>query len=391
MFNVSAEVIRRLTLIGALLLTVVGCSAGTPAASLPAGDLVVGMITSLSGIALSNGVDARLGAQLAVDEVNQSGALGGRRAKLLVVDDQSTAAGAVAGFGQLGAARAIGIVGPVSPEGVSAVQALAAPSRLPLISLSGADLLLGPGSRPPVNLFLAAPSASRSAERMLDYARASSLTTVAVAHESGDPFADSAVAALVREAPGRGVTIAVDESFDPSRVDFDPLVKRLRASGARALLAWGRGGGAALLTRAWVAFGPGAPILLGPAGSSTAFLRTVGDRGEGALVVASRSVLLESSEAALPRAVGEMAREFNRRNGYYPSQSAFDGYAGARLLLRSVMVAGSAAPGPVSAALGRLSLETAAGTFRYTAGDHLGLPVNALAIAVVRNGRLAPV
>ena len=380
----------RLAIATSLVLLAAGCAGPAAGGSLPAGDLVVGMVTSLTGVALSSGVEARLGAQQAVDEANHGGGVEGRRAKLLVVDDQRSVAGAEAAFNQLAAGRAIGVLGPLAPEGVARVQLLASPRHLPLLSLSGADQLLGSGRRPPGNLFLVAPAASRVAERMLDYARSASLTTVAVAHETGDPYADSGLAALAREAPRKGISIVSDEPFDPSRVDFDPLVKRLRASGARALLAWGRGAGVALLARTWGGFGRESPILLGPASSSTDFLRTIGDRGEGALIVASRPVLLESGTAALPQPLAAMAREFEHRNGYYPSQAALDGYAAARLLLRAVAVAGSTAPAQVSAALVGLRLETAAGTFGYTAADHLGLPVSGLLVAVVRNGRLAP-
>lgn len=375
----------------AVLLAAAGCSTAPSPAGLPATDLVVGMITSLSGIDLAAGVDARMGAQLAVDEVNRAGGVPGRHAKLLVVDDGGTPAGATDGFRQLLAAGAVGVIGPRSPASVMAVESLAAAHRLPLLSLSGADQVLAGGARPPANLFLAAPSASRSAVRMLQYAEASSLKTVAVVHESGDAFADAGVATLTREAARHGMTIVADEPFDSARVDFDSLVKKLRSAGAEAVLAWGAGGGVALLTRAWGAFGPGPPILLSPASATTAFLRTVGDRGEGALLVTSRSFLLGSATGGIPPAVGGMAREFERRNGYYPSQAAFDGYAAGRLLLRSVAKAGSTAPASVERALAGLSLATAAGDYKYTDQDHIGLPVGAMAIAVVRNGRLAPV
>ena len=115
------------------------------------------------------------------------------------------------------------------------------------------------------------------------------------------------------------------------------------------------------------------------------------DAGEGALVECSSSVLAAALPAgsSVRRQVDPMATAFQRRNGYYPTQAAFDGYAGARLLLRAIGDAGSSDPSRVNAALSRLELATASGTFKFSARDHLGLPSGWLAIATVKDGKLA--
>ena len=83
-----------------------------------------------------------------------------------------------------------------------------------------------------------------------------------------------------------------------------------------------------------------------------------------------------------------MATAFQRQNGYYPTQAAFDGYAAVRLLLAAIAAAGSADPARVDAELSRLNLATAAGTFKFSPGDHLGLAADWLTIAVVKDGKL---
>ena len=154
------------------------------------------------------------------------------------------------------------------------------------------------------------------------------------------------------------------------------------------LLVWGSGAAPPILERAWKDSGLGIPILLSMASSSTAFLRAVSDSGEGALVQASTSLLAGSLPAgsAIRKQVDPMATAFQRQNGYYPTQAAFDGYAAVRLLLAAIAAAGSADPARIDAELSRLNLATAAGTFKFSTGDHLGLAADWLTIAIVKDG-----
>jgi branched-chain amino acid transport system substrate-binding protein len=242
------------------------------------------------------------------------------------------------------------------------------------------------------NRFLAAPAASRVAERMLIHAHSVSITAVAVAHPAGDAFADFGVAALIGAANRYGVRVVANQSFDPATADFKPLLGVVRESGAKLLLVWGSGTAPPLLERAWKDSGLGIPVLLSIASCTTAFLRAVSDSGEGALLECSSSVLARALPAgsATRSQVDPMAAAFQRHNGYYPTQAAFDGYAGARLLLRAIGDAGSSDPSQVAAALSGLELATASGTFKFSRSDHLGLPSRWLAIAVVKDGQLSP-
>jgi branched-chain amino acid transport system substrate-binding protein len=348
----------------------------------------VGLVTSLTGIDLALGVDVRLGARQAIDEVNARGGVDGHPASLLVEDDGGSAPRAAQAAAGLLRRRVAGIIGPVNPDAATAVAGWAAPKRIPLLSTWGADPLGGaPGT------FLAAPSAGRTAERVLQYAHAARLTSVAVAHPTGDAYADAGVKALKADASRYGARVVSDQPFDPSTVDFAPLLAAVRASAAGLLLVWGAGSGPPLLERAWEPSGLGIPILLSPASATTAFLRAVSDSGEGAQVVTTESLLaaaLPPGAIAVHRQVDPMAATFQRRNGYYPTQAAFDGYAAARLLLQAIADARSTDAGSVDGALERQNLATAAGTFHYGPRDHLGLPASWLAIATIRAGRLTP-
>jgi branched-chain amino acid transport system substrate-binding protein len=390
-FNVHPVTARLLSTAVAALLALVSCSAGSIGGGLPTGPVMVGLVTSLTGIDLPLGADVRLGAQQAADEANAGGGVGGRPVRLLVADDHSAADQAGPAFSGLAAAGASGVVGPLSAAAELAVAQLPAGRRIPVLSTSGADLVILDGGHLAGNRFLAAPAGSRVAERMLVFARSASIALVAVAHPTGDAMADSGMAALTDTAGRNGVQVK-SVPFDPATVDFKPVIDAVRASGAKLLLVFGSGSAPPLLERAWKDSGLGIPILLSLASCSTAFLRAVSDAGEGALIVCSSSVLAPALPAgsSVRRAVDKVAAAFQRRNGYYPTQAAFDGYAGVSLLLRAIGDAGSSDPSRVDAALARVDLVNASGAFTYTKSDHLGLASKWLAIATVKGGQLVP-
>ena len=367
----------------------VACSNPAPAPGLPSGTITIGMLTSLTGIDHSLAIDASLGAQQAVDEANAGGGLSGHRVQLSVEDDSGSAALVPAALSRLAVRRPAGVIGPLFASGELA---LAPATRLPVVSLSGFDTVVMSGRGMRSNVFLGVPSASRSAERMLVYAQASKRTGLAVAHPAGDPFSDQALATLKADASRFGTAVVDDEQFDPATTDFGPLLNRVRASSAKLLVAWGGGSAAPLLTRAWKDSGLEAPLLLSGARSSTDFLKSTGELGQGALMEVTASVLAGSPPVppAVQKQVAGMASAFQRAQHYYPSQAAFDGYAGARLLLAAIAKAGSADPAAIDSALEKLSLPTAAGTFSFSARDHLGLPASWLQVATIKDGRLSP-
>jgi branched-chain amino acid transport system substrate-binding protein len=389
-FNVHPVTARLLSTAAAALIAAIACSGGAIAPGLPAGPVRVGLVTSLTRIDLPLGLDVRQGAQLAVAEANAGGGVAGHQVELQVADDQGSATGAGSAFSGLAAGGVVGVVGPLNAAGGEAVAKLAARKHLPILSTSGADQVTRSGTNILDNVFLAAPAASRSATRMLKYAKQASLPTLAVAHPTGDAFADSGVAAVNAQAAQFGARVVSDQPYDPAAVDFTALIAGVRASGAKLLLVWGSAAAPPILERAWKDSGLGIPILLSVASSSTAFLRAVSDSGEGALVEASTSLLAGSLPAgsAVRKQVDPMATAFQRQNGYYPTQAAFDGYAAVRLLLAAIAAAGSADPARIDAELSRLNLATAAGTFKFSPTDHLGLAADWLTIAVVKDGKL---
>lgn len=94
----------------------------------------IGFIGGLSGRSADLGESTRNAVQLAVEEANAAGGIGGRRIELLVRDDENSPAAAAAAVRELHAAGAVAIVGP----NISAIAAGMLPelNRLKLVAVS---------------------------------------------------------------------------------------------------------------------------------------------------------------------------------------------------------------------------------------------------------------
>src|SRR5579884_795518 len=95
--------------------TTQAATASTPAAKSGAGlsgDIPIGAVWSLTGTAAVYGTSQKNAAQLAVDQINKAGTLGGANLKLNTEDDLSTKEGAIAAFEKLLNEKVVAILGP---------------------------------------------------------------------------------------------------------------------------------------------------------------------------------------------------------------------------------------------------------------------------------------
>ena len=113
----------------ALLLTTLmlgGCGEREP--------LHIGFLGGLSGRGADLGEAGRNGAQMAIDEVNRGGGIGGRQVELVVRDDGHNGAQTIAAVNELVAARVAAIIGPMTSAMAEIALPLANNAGLPLVS-----------------------------------------------------------------------------------------------------------------------------------------------------------------------------------------------------------------------------------------------------------------
>jgi branched-chain amino acid transport system substrate-binding protein len=125
-------------LIIGVCLSVVSCSEEPP--------LKIGFVGGLTGRVADLGVAGRDGVLLAVEDINQSGGIGGRKVELVVKDDRQDAGSAKQAIRELTKEDVVAIVGPMTSSMAVATQSLINAARIVTISptvttdqLSGQD------------------------------------------------------------------------------------------------------------------------------------------------------------------------------------------------------------------------------------------------------------
>lgn len=196
----------------------------------------VGFSGTLMGSYADLGVHGRNGTQLALEEINGMGGIGGRRLELLVKDDKGTPEGALQADRELIQAGVVAIIGHMT-----STQTLAA---LPLINEAGVVLLSPTTSSPELSglkdfFFRVQPAADGPARALARYAvqekKFKRLGTVRDLNNRGytDPFHTF----FVRELEAQGGTLVMEQTLtSPDATDWQALGAEIAKTKIDALL-----------------------------------------------------------------------------------------------------------------------------------------------------------
>jgi branched-chain amino acid transport system substrate-binding protein len=382
--------VRRLVMsLAALALVVAGCGGGGNTASAPDDPIRVGQIVSLTGNYSPLGGENKKSVELAVEKVNRDGGvLGGRKLEVVVKDDKSQPDQSVLAFNDLRGDDVSAVIG--SPFSNSALATIPSVDRakIPYLSLTPADEQVKPLHQ---YVFVVPALASLYGERILQYFKATGVSTVAVAHDTKSSYAVAGFTGMRDKAAKYGVKIVASEEFQTDATEFGAVIGHVRSSGAQAFVVWATGAPAVALTKQYATAGVNVPLVLTGAQASKLFLDPVGAAAEGVTVASSIGLVGPELPAGEQKnAISELTTSFEKKYGYPPPQFAQDGYSGVKLLVAAIEKAGSADPEKIRDALEGLSLVTPNGKYGYSKSDHAGLGPEFIAVTTVTQGAFKP-
>jgi branched-chain amino acid transport system substrate-binding protein len=240
----SATMLALMLGAAAALLTAAGFGGSNKKAG---GTINIGLLTSLNGPFTAWGLQARDGAQFAVNEVNGSKLLKGRKLNLVVADDQSSPNAGIDGFNRLTQQeRVVSIGGLISSDVALATARLAEQAHVPIFLIkAGANEILTSSSRYTFRTCL--PAAAEVANPIVQFAQARKVKTVGavIADYAWGQSVKSSLEAAFAKVPGITLKVAVA----PVRTsDFTTYLRSL--GGAQMIIATGHPpGSGAILTQ----------------------------------------------------------------------------------------------------------------------------------------------
>jgi branched-chain amino acid transport system substrate-binding protein len=199
--------------------------------------LRVGSILSVTGPAAFLGEDMKAGLQIAVDDINASGGINGRKIAWTFYDAESETQKAITETRRLVSQDKVELI--VSGGNMSGIALAMAPiaeaAQIPFISSEGALAIVTPVAERKW-VFKSTVDDEDVLERIADYCAKKSIKKVALLADSSG-FGQGAAAQMHKVGPRRGLDV-IYESFGPADTDMLPQLTRIRDSGAEAVICW---------------------------------------------------------------------------------------------------------------------------------------------------------
>ncbi|MGE0716766.1 MAG: ABC transporter substrate-binding protein [Alphaproteobacteria bacterium] len=195
----------------------------------------IGLIHPVSGFVAYNGQQGRVGAEMAIADVNQAGgirALGGAKLEALLGDSQSKVEVGVSEVEKMNEAGAAAYVGCFqSPVGIAATQAAAKYGTPFVIDVGASDALV---SRGLTNVFRLKPGFGKCVDDAiaalgeLNRAAGSPAKAVVLVHESGE-FGTGTAKLLAGKLPSIGLEAKELIAHDNPTRNFDNIALKIRS------------------------------------------------------------------------------------------------------------------------------------------------------------------
>lgn len=212
---------------------------GTPAQSQHPAEVKVGLLVPLSGIYARPGQVMRMGAEMAIDHINEQGgitSMGGAKMKLVVLDSGDTTEKAKNAAQRMVAQETdlVAATGAYLSSFTLAVTEVTERAQLPMLTLSYSDQITERGFK---YIFQTSATSGSQANQALpviveiaEKATGQRPKTVAIITDNTAASISSVKPMKERLLKELGIELVVDETFTPPLADATPLVQKVRAT-----------------------------------------------------------------------------------------------------------------------------------------------------------------
>jgi branched-chain amino acid transport system substrate-binding protein len=313
-----------LALLAALVMGLTACAGGGSAGS--SGQTInIGLLVPQTGPYAETGQEQQLGAQMAVDEINQAGgiaSLGGAKLDLVVrdagtqVSDSVTAMTSLLGSGNVTAGIGTGIT-----SNTIAASQVSEQHKTPWLDVTFGDQLTARGFK---YLFITSPLASAldkesfPAVQQLATEAGVKLDKVALLPGSNSVLTDTAKEISSIYAPQFGWNVVLNETLQPGSVTgavTTGLVDRINSSGAQALFVGSATPDVIAIQKQQIAQGatPVPWVLSGAPYVSKSFVDALGPTGSQGVIATVSAGVYPSDQAVADKitAAGQVPNEYN--------------------------------------------------------------------------------
>jgi branched-chain amino acid transport system substrate-binding protein len=372
----------------AALLAVAAAAAGAARSdAVTPNEVVLAMLSPLTGPLAFVGVDNRQGAEAAVREINAAGGVRGRQIKLEFYDDGSNPSQGVVHMNKIaGDSRYLGVIGSGFSSVGLAVAPIVSAQKIPYVSMASSAAQVTP-AKP--YYYMTTATSRLFAYSMAFELRKRNIKRIALIADNGG-FGREGVANVKQLANRFGFTIVEEIIFPLTQTSFTADLTKVKSSGAQALWLWNATTLAVTITKEYKQLALPQRLVLTGGNASVQYLQPACPEANGALI----NTYLANVASFLPRANPSrpVALRVNTLLKKSASTFNFDGYTAVYMYKRAIEVGGFTRDGINGALQGKMKgFVGPGGRYYYSELNHSGLGLKSMAVSEVANCRLRPV
>lgn len=351
--------------------------------------LRIGSILSVTGPAAFLGEDMKAGMEMAIDDINAAGGIGGKKVEWVFYDAESQTAKAINATKRLLSQDKVDIiVGGGNMSGIAmAMVPMVQRAETPLISTEGSMQIVMPVAERKY-VYKSTVDDDQVIDRVLDYFDKKGIKHIALLADSSG-FGQSAVEQMKRLSAKRGIEVGY-ESFNPADTDLTPQLTRIKNSPAQAIICWTVTPAGVVFIKQAQQLGLDKLTLVHSYGFvDQRYMKLAGDSVGDLLLVSVKFPVGQDLPDADPikTRIMDLTRRFEARYQRKPNQFVAQTYD-AIMLARAAMEKGGKDKEKIRAALaGITGFQGVGGVFNFSAEHHSGLAKGDIVMLGYRDGQ----
>ena len=370
-----------------VLLTSAGCGRAGSSASATNEPYKVGAILSLTGPYAALGASEKQALDLEVKRINDAGGIKGRPVEVIIEDDGTDEAKAVAAASKLiEQDKVVAVLGATGTGQSMAIRNEIDRAGIPQISMAGGTAIT---AKLDPQVFQTPWSNTIVVPFVLDKIAADGHKKVGVLTDSGG-YGKDGRAVIIEAAPKAGIAVVADQTFNPGDTDFSAQLVKIKNSGADAVLLWTAGKEGAAIVKAAADLGMTAPLYGGSGQAKLEFAKGAGPAAEGFVFGTGKSLSPSNWGTGTPEFA--VVDGFSKRysDAYSQQPDIFAGHAfDALSILQDALqrTGGDTDPAKLTKAVEETKgLTGFGGVFTFSPANHNGLSAEDLALYRITGG-----
>ncbi len=389
----SKKVLRMLALFALAGLVLAGCTTTTekPATETKKEPYKIGAVLSVTGANAPLGEAEKKALNLEVDKINKGGGIDGHQIELVLEDDESDTAKAVAAATKLVKVdKVLAVIGGTGTGPAMAIKPILTSNKVPFLAVAAGNSVTDTDNkwtfRAPAKNGLAAEAALNYIEKSLK------LKKIAVLYDS-NPFGQDGINTITKVAPSKGMTIVAQEKYETTAADVTAQLTNIKAASPDVVIVWGTNPMPAKAAATMKQLGMTQPFIGSHGIANKKFLELAADAANGVVFPAGKITIPTSiTNAAQKKAVDGFIKDYKAAyNDESPNTFAGHAYDALYILTGALKKSGADKTKLRNEIEKTSGFAGPDGIYTYSASNHDGLKISDLVMIKVVNGKFEQV